>query len=204
MECSNQPSKMPSRHMPAIVSFIGLPSEIQEKVICSLGTLGSDQKRSATDAARDILQLGSTCKHMHKLQKVGIHHLAASCPEVAKEEVERSKHNTQGAVSNRLWDKFLSRPSQMDKEQLKDMIALLPGTGLLHDVPLNYKKELVAAYTDRYAKKSDIVFVLRHIFGHKEGIRFPTGVPARVVAAIQRTRKVECLKVPRSLGNMFC
>ena len=61
----------------------------------------------------------------------------------------------------------------MDKEELKDMIALLSGTGLLHDVPLSYKKDLVAAYTDRYAKKSDIVFVSDTFLGIRRGSDFP-------------------------------
>ena len=194
-----------------MISFMGLPTDFQEMVFQALGELGSDQIRSTSNAAHDILNLGSTCKHLHGLQMAGVKHLAACCPAVVVRPPKRNKNprvprpggykpffdisdeELPDLISDSMWDHLISKTSKLKFGQLVQMTRLIPYTRLLHRCQPGYGYTLARSFSsvlpDRSVKSSLISTLLKH-FGLKTGLRIPTTVPAKLIAAVQRDRKV--------------
>ena len=189
------------------MSFVSLPQDLHEVIFRSLGALGTDQARGAPDAACDILRLGATCKYLHSIQMVGIRPLEASCPKVVikKEQIWAPRGGyrtkvTKPVVSDDMWDQLFSDPNHLSVDQLKDMVKLLPATGLLQHMPSEYgeyERNLIAEYTQPHTKHHQATFALQYHFGLKDLRKRPTCIPARIIAVVRRTRTVKLLVLPR-------
>ena len=169
-----------------MTTFISLPVDLIEEIFRSLYKDDSSITRTTLDIVRDMLSLSATCKQVYAMQKVVIHRLEVQCPKIVVEESHPNAMEPLDAVTDVMWDTLIRMPENLTRNQVMDMVRLLPATGLLQDAADNYCSLLITNLTRNGGLRPVMILALRYHFGIERSI----DLPARIVASLQRRRRV--------------